>query len=75
MNLKTDVKYLTDKKRSTLTNFIHNLDHFLDFIRADVWTVCETKVDENPLAKEVFAFARLVVVVNQGERSTEERFS
>lgn len=46
---------------------IHHLYHLLYLIRADVRTMCEAEVDEDPLAEEVFALGGPIVVVGQGE--------
>lgn len=54
-----------------LTNFVHNLNHFLNFIWTDVWTMSKAEVEENPLAEKILTLAWLVVVVNEREGTSQ----
>ena len=62
-------------KAASITYFIHNFDHFLQFIRADVRAVSEPKVDEDPLAQEVLTLDRLFVLINEREGTAQCRSS
>lgn len=59
------------KTPDILTNFIHNLNHFLKFIWTDVWTMSKAEVEEDPLAQKILTLAWLVVVVNEREWTSQ----
>lgn len=48
-----------------ITNLINSLNHFLQFIRTDVWTVCEPEIDQQPLAEEILTLCGFFVVVDE----------
>ena len=56
-----------------LTNFVDNLDDFLKFIWADVWTVRETEIHKQPFAIEVLVCDRFAGVIDQLPRATDGR--
>lgn len=60
-------------KASFVTDLVHHFNHLLYFIGADVRTVCETEVDEDPLAEEILTFTGLFVVINKREGTTQRR--
>lgn len=55
------------------TDLVHHFHHFLQLLGADVRTVGEPEVDEDPLAQEVLAPSGFVVVVDEGERAPQCR--
>lgn len=62
-----------DRRQLVATYFIHHFDHLFQLVGADVGAVGEAEVEEHPLAKEVFALGRLVVVVDQWKRTAQRR--
>lgn len=55
------------------TDLVHHFHHLLQLLGADVRTVGEPEVDEDPLAQEVLAPPGFVVVVDEGERAPQRR--
>lgn len=62
-----------DCRQLVATYFIHHFDHLFQLVGADVGAVGEAEVEEHPLAQEVFALGRLVVVVDQWKRTAQRR--
>lgn len=62
-----------DRRQLVATYFIHHFDHLFQLVGADVGAVGEAEVEEHPLAQEVFALGRLVVVVDQWKRTAQRR--
>lgn len=61
------------KHTTSFTYFIHHFDHLLYLVGADVRTVRKAEVDEDPLAEEVLALGRFVVVIDERERTAQRR--
>lgn len=67
-------KHLLYHEKSVLfTYFVDHFDHLLYLVGADVGTVSEPEVDEDPLAEEVLALGGLVVVIDERERTAQRR--
>ena len=54
-----------------LTDKINSSTHFFQFIRTDVRTVCETKVEQNPLSVVIRTLPRNTSVVHEIPRTTD----
>lgn len=62
-------------KKKTLTNFVHDKCHFLELIRTDVRTVCETEIDQTPLSMELLRLPDFALGVYKFPFTSNRRFS